>query len=207
MSIHNISQKIRQHTEAAENGNVQSMVILGNLYKEGTTSRECPIRNIQSAIKWYNKAAEFNNADALYELGCIHTNNENESKEYLKKAADLGNVDAMILLAEDLDCVYSTFYNYIEIMKKVDHDKLDPLISEIDCNSDMDKRMLIDYIIELAKDLKCSEERLNRIDVIHAAEIEELKKQYAAEIEELLRPDGRFVSKSVDQYREHFASE
>jgi hypothetical protein len=36
--------------------------------------------------------------------------------------------------------------------------------------------------------------------------ITELKAAHAAEIEELLRPDGRFVIKSVEQYSSLFSS-
>ena len=75
-------------------------------------------RDIWEAIKWYSRAAELGNPEAMCRLGIIFRNNDtfkdhNKSMSYLKQAAKLGNGEAMYILG--------TMYEITDRMKATEY--------------------------------------------------------------------------------------
>lgn len=73
----------------AVNGNAEAMVELGSIFYDKN--------DFSKAFKWYTKAAELGNSDAMNNLGILYENGQGVEKSYHKafewytKAADLGN--------------------------------------------------------------------------------------------------------------------
>ena len=89
------------YTIAAEAKHVESMYRLGLLFIEAT------IRNNQStqiAIDWFEKAATFNHAPSMYQLGRLYDKGGTAAQSYeiaagwYQRAADIGDPDAMFML-------------------------------------------------------------------------------------------------------------
>ncbi len=83
-------------------GNVQAMGALG-LYHEGSANASDDIpRDLNEAIRWYEKAAEKGDAGVMASLGLIYQlqrKNDTKAAEWFGKAADAGNVIAMSALS------------------------------------------------------------------------------------------------------------
>lgn len=83
--------------KAAEHGNVDAQLKLGNCYYDGLGILE----NKTEAVNWYRKAAEEENAQAQFNLANCYDNgygvpiNREEALKWFKKAADKGNADAL----------------------------------------------------------------------------------------------------------------
>ena len=82
--------------KAAVAGNIHSFSKLGNIY----ASR----KNFKEAFKWFEKAANKDDAKAAYNLGYFYTGglgvkmDLKQSLKWYKKAATLGNIDAQLNL-------------------------------------------------------------------------------------------------------------
>jgi len=87
----------------AEQGDVDSMYLLGVLYENGDDEIE---QNYDKALEWYKKAAEIKDTDSmcaiakLYEEGKGVKKNLKEAKKWMQKAANLGDEKAMKWLEE-----------------------------------------------------------------------------------------------------------
>jgi len=83
-------------------GNVQAMGALG-LYHEGSDDASDGIpKDINEAIRWYEKAAAKGDVGAMVSLGLIYQSqrkNDTKAAEWFGKAADTGNVIAMSALS------------------------------------------------------------------------------------------------------------
>lgn len=90
-------KSILWYQKAVENGNDESAIYLGNLYKNG--NEDIP-KNYDESIYWFKKAFELNNSEAAYELAGFYYSGEGVIKNYNKsfnlfiKSVKLGNIDA-----------------------------------------------------------------------------------------------------------------
>lgn len=102
----NYKSAAEYYKEAIETKNVKpdlkkdAAFKLGNLYQY-TEIKKGLEKDSKEAIKWYKVAADFNDADAMFEIGSIYevggpnvTVNKPEAIKWYKKAAVLGNDDA-----------------------------------------------------------------------------------------------------------------
>ena len=91
--------------KCAENGEVNAMTTLGFTYRDGLRGQ--PV-NMTESIKWFQKAADENDPQALTALGVLHINGKGVAKdvskgiELLFKSADLkdGSEHACAILGE-----------------------------------------------------------------------------------------------------------
>ncbi len=98
---------------AADMGSDEAFVCLGNIYIEGFACR----RNIDAAMGCYKKAAEMGNTYGMYGVAVcywkgygidldadnayeLYEENSDQALRWFEKAADNGNMDAMLRLAE-----------------------------------------------------------------------------------------------------------
>ncbi len=86
---------------AGTEGDVRAQVLAGHIYRNG----DAGIPNYFEARKWYEKAALFNDSDALVALGEMGYKNEGgltagDAKTYWTRAAQSGRPDAMRALAD-----------------------------------------------------------------------------------------------------------
>lgn len=109
------SKSIMYYSMASDNGIDNASLILGYFYEDGIGVK----KNIQTAIKYYTKAA--NNADALYSLGDIFyegkdgiEKNVDLAIEYYDKAAKLGEKYSSAIL-----CYIYTTREYVDIKKAI----------------------------------------------------------------------------------------
>ena len=85
---------------AAESGNAEAQVELGEMYTDGEVVEE----NLQEAAYWYQKAADQDNAIALKNLGAFYYYGNGVSEDVekgialIQKAVDLGDPGAMVSL-------------------------------------------------------------------------------------------------------------
>jgi len=103
--IGNISAQERTRVDiekAAQEGDTDAMVILGEMYAEG----KGVARDSRIAADWYLKAAEKENTTAMLKLGPVYIEGRGVGQDakvgiaWYLKAADKGNTDAMIKLGE-----------------------------------------------------------------------------------------------------------
>ena len=93
---------LKYYTLAAQNGDTDSMILLGSKYEEGKGVS----RNESQAIFWYEKAANAGDATAMFLLGSLWFNrppandgeNYKKSFKWFKKSAEKGNADSMEML-------------------------------------------------------------------------------------------------------------
>lgn len=90
------AQALRYFKMAADNGNLYALKNLGRIYMNGFGTVQASPRE---AIKWYSKAANRNDEDACYELGCIYDSeaefhNAKKALYWYRKASDGGNQEA-----------------------------------------------------------------------------------------------------------------
>ena len=82
--IFDSKKALELYTKAANLGYVPSQIVLGNVYNNGSLGVES---DPKLAFKWYSKAAESNDPDALYALISVYYNGEGTPVNY-KKAFD-----------------------------------------------------------------------------------------------------------------------
>ncbi len=90
-------QIIKEITEKADEGDVESQFALARIYKDGTGVE---INSIASTF-WLRKAAQRGHKEAQYHLGNLlaETNNDKEAIEWLEKASQQGHAQAGYSLA------------------------------------------------------------------------------------------------------------
>ena len=87
---------------AAEGGNIEAQFQLGLYYQNGFGT----VKNLDEAIKWYQKVAEIGDHRGILREGVIHNyglNGKPDNKkgmELMEKAADLGNYEAYYNIAD-----------------------------------------------------------------------------------------------------------
>ena len=95
-----LDEAIKWYTKAADQGYAKAQYLLGKAYDEG----EGVAKNDPEAMKWYLKAIKNNSPEAAYYYGGMLlegnkqkgiTKNIPEGVKYLRKAADLKNLDAI----------------------------------------------------------------------------------------------------------------
>lgn len=86
------------YEKAASEGYLQSLVNMGILYEEGYAPSN---NSVQKAIECYQQAANGGNPNGYVNLGLLTMNRDSreESEFFLKKAAEMGNIYAMQVLA------------------------------------------------------------------------------------------------------------
>ena len=92
--IPQLKDNINKIQEEADNGNVNACFILGRCYEMGLAVT-C---NIDTALSFYKKAAEGNDTDAMFNIGCIFMSQGKQEEavaKYFMPAAMLGNIDAI----------------------------------------------------------------------------------------------------------------
>ena len=93
------SNAIEWFRKAAENGNADAQYSLGMCYFEGHAC--CDTMSNAEAVAWLQKAAENGVPEAQYVIGVFYYNGENlpkseeKAKEWFRKAAELGDKDAV----------------------------------------------------------------------------------------------------------------
>ena len=86
----------------AANNDAEAMRMIAECYEDGIGVE----RDRQKALEWYHKAAELNDAVAMYRIGAYYHWDEYDYEEALKwyqKAATLGHVDAMYRIMQLYD--------------------------------------------------------------------------------------------------------
>lgn len=96
---------LKYYLKAAEVGIVPAMTACGNLYLEGEDGIK---QDIEKAVYWFKKAAEFNNVISMNNLGYIYEvqNNYALALHWYKKSAELGDITAMM----NLSGIYKVHY-------------------------------------------------------------------------------------------------
>ena len=96
----NLEEAVKWYTKAANQGYAQAQYYLGKAYDKGDGVE----KNDSEAMKWYLKAIKNNSPEAAYYYGAMLlegnkqkgiTKNIPEGVKYLRKAADLKNLDAI----------------------------------------------------------------------------------------------------------------
>ena len=94
--VGNYKNAFKYYQIAAENENIEALMILAEMYEKG---KNVSIDTLK-AIEFYTKAANKGDIDAMYRLGEIYSCTKNEvwnfytAIKWYKKAADLGHTDA-----------------------------------------------------------------------------------------------------------------
>lgn len=81
----NISEAVIHYTKAAEKGDVQSMMLLAEIFENSVTEE-----SRENSFNWYEKAAKADDPQGMYKVGLICWNlpeRREEGFEWLKKAA------------------------------------------------------------------------------------------------------------------------
>ena len=93
--------KAREYQKAADNGDVDAMVNLGDLYANGQGMADYAM-----AGEWYQKAADNGDANGMWGLGWLYEHGQGVAQDYAKarewyqKAADKGNLGAKARLKQ-----------------------------------------------------------------------------------------------------------
>lgn len=96
------AEAARYYRKAAEQGNVQGQVMLGNFYSQGTGV----IQDYREALRWYRKAAEEGNLDAQIALGEMYEKGQGTPQDYsealrwYRDPAQRGRGDAQLRLGQ-----------------------------------------------------------------------------------------------------------
>lgn len=111
-----LSETIKNHIEAAEQGNAFAQWLLGELYLNGKG-------DFINAMKWYTKSADQGYAAAQFSLGCLYYEGSYVKEDLLKavelftKAAEQGNRDAQFELGR---CYKNGFGVEIDYVKAIE---------------------------------------------------------------------------------------
>ncbi|MDB4304273.1 hypothetical protein N9934_05745, partial [Desulfosarcina sp.] len=115
----NLETAIFWYRKAAEDGNTDAQIKMGNVYVVGRGV----LQDYQKALKWYGLAAEQEIADAQFALGRLHLNgmgappNINMAENWYRRAADQGHMKAQMRLAWIYSKAGPFPYNAEESMK------------------------------------------------------------------------------------------
>jgi TPR repeat protein len=96
-------EQVQMVRKAANNGNVEGMIIMGNMYVAGRNGLH---QNYKEAISWYGKAADKGNTEAMNTIGRMYYMGEGLPQDYSKaviwyrKAAQAGDPWAKKILRE-----------------------------------------------------------------------------------------------------------
>lgn len=89
---------VELYQRSANLGNIEAIQSLGEAYEKGVFLE----KNMDQAVAWYSKAADLNDISAMCWLASHYSNGEEEeqkkAKQWLQKAASLGNFPALIAL-------------------------------------------------------------------------------------------------------------
>lgn len=92
--LERLYETMPQIMQKADGGDSDCCFILGRCFETGSAVKQ----DMPSAIKYYTKAAELGDADAMFNLGCIYIRmgevGRNIARDYYKSAAHLGCDDA-----------------------------------------------------------------------------------------------------------------
>jgi TPR repeat protein len=97
----NAEEQLAKVRTAADAGDANAMVNLGNAYSKG----EGVAKDLSEAVRWYRKAAEAGHSEAMVNLGYRYGSGEGVEKDlaeelrWYRKAAEAGNAMAMFNLA------------------------------------------------------------------------------------------------------------
>lgn len=128
----NLEEAIKWYTKAADQGYAEAQYYLGKAYDKG----EGVAKNDSEAMKWYLKAVKNNSPEAAYYYGGMLlegnkqkgiTKNIPEGVKYLRKAADLKNLDAINSLVgayyskmtDENDFGISKYLSYADFVKYI----------------------------------------------------------------------------------------
>lgn len=105
----NYKKALEWFKKAADLGNANAMLKIGEIYQAGYYNRIKTEYEIQQdeieSLRWFKKAADLGNADAMWHIGHKYSvgsgvkENELEAWNWYRKAADLGNGKAMSSIA------------------------------------------------------------------------------------------------------------
>ena len=127
-----LDEAIKWYTKAADQGYAKAQYLLGKAYDEG----EGVAKNDSEAMKWYLKAIKNNSPEAAYYYGGMLlvgdkqkgvTKNIPEGVKYLRKAADLKNLDAInslvgayyLKMTGENDFGISKYLSYADFVKYI----------------------------------------------------------------------------------------
>ncbi len=102
------SRNPKELYEAAQKGDAKAALKLAQLYIYGAAGLE---PNAKKAFKWYVKAAEYGDAEAMYEIGNAYSTglgvkpNKKQAKEWWTRAAEAGYRKAQLVLDVDATLV------------------------------------------------------------------------------------------------------
>ena len=128
----NLEETIKWYTKAANQGYAQAQYYLGKAYDKGDGVE----KNDSEAMKWYLKAIKNNSPEAAYYYGAMLlegnkqkgiTKNIPEGVKYLRKAADLKNLDAInslvgayyLKMTGENDFGISKYLSYADFVKYI----------------------------------------------------------------------------------------
>ena len=128
----NLEETIKWYTKAANQGYAQAQYYLGKAYDKGDGVE----KNDSEAMKWYLKAVKNNSPEAAYYYGAMLlegnkqkgiTKNIPEGVKYLRKAADLKNLDAInslvgayyLKMTGENDFGISKYLSYADFVKYI----------------------------------------------------------------------------------------
>ena len=92
-----VTEPTEEPVALADQEGIEGMIETGNMYYEG----EGVAQNYAEALKWYKKAADLGDAEAMKIIGWMYDDGDGVAQNYVealkwfKKAADLGEADAM----------------------------------------------------------------------------------------------------------------
>ena len=99
MKQNNFSAAIREYEKAANNGSIEAMLILGDMYRDG---RGVNVEDFKKAGEWYSMALNKGCSDAAIRLGDLEKKKGSEKKawEWYENAAKIGNAEGQALMAQ-----------------------------------------------------------------------------------------------------------
>ena len=95
----NFSAALQEYEIAANNGNVDAMLLAGDMYRDG---RGVNVEDFKKAGEWYSMALNKGCSDAAIRLGDLEKKKGSEKKawEWYKDAAENGNAEGQALMAQ-----------------------------------------------------------------------------------------------------------
>jgi TPR repeat protein len=97
------SDQVQMIRGAAIQGNPEAMILMGNMYRAGRNGLK---QNLSEALKWYKKAADQGNTEAMNTIGFMNLMGEGIQANYklamdwYRKAARAGDPYAIKILRE-----------------------------------------------------------------------------------------------------------
>lgn len=99
MKQNNFSAAIREYEKAANNGSIEAMLNLGDMYRDGCGVN---VEDFKKAGEWYSMALNKGCNDAAIRLGDLEKKKGSEKKawEWYENAAKIGNAEGQALMAQ-----------------------------------------------------------------------------------------------------------